>query len=231
MSEQLLAPIDPYYLLDNDPYELVVLAAGGDEDAQTLLAEMEQEAHFCHKFRDLTVVAYFETYDDESYGGSSVQPSHHDIRRVWEALAEYNTEIPDNADEAWIVREFCDATDAISVVSLAQHQADQTERERCKLESYVAKVARNAGIDAKATSEVLDALQALCDDAQSDLEGAREDGLCIGMGATVETWHDHCDGIRERGSQARDAMDWVAANAPLAWAAWVDKRQAEDDQS
>jgi hypothetical protein len=58
----------------------------------------------------------------------------------------------------------------------------------------------------------------------SKIEGAYEDGLCIGMGATVETWYDHMDGLKESHCKAAcfagDVIEWIQDELPMLWAQW-----------
>ncbi len=145
---------------------------------------------------------------------------------VWEDITEgrWATEIPADATTDRIKEIFADCcSDCINVLTDDEFRAHNDRKEREELESYVALVARRAKIDPKDTSAVLDALQCALDDAQADLEGAWEDRLCIGFGATVESLNDHCDGIRERGNEAQRAIDYLAKNAPLAYAVWAEK--------
>lgn len=50
------------------------------------------------------------------------------------------------------------------------------------------------------STEFLEALQEHLDERRGEwdrrIEGAREDGLCIGMGVTVDQWYDHMDGLQ-----------------------------------
>lgn len=178
---------------------------------------------FLEKFKNVMFRPFFV---DEETG--QVQPSHAtSAQSVWEDIAEHSrwpTDIPEDADIQRVKELWTDVlSDCINVLTEDEYQAHNARQERQELESYVANVARNANIDPKDTNALLDALQAVIDGAESDLEGAREDGLCIGMGATPEQWYDHCDGIRERGNEARRAIDWLATNAPLAYAAWKER--------
>lgn len=179
---------------------------------------------FLAKFDGLRVVPFFEP-DPESLSSGPERGRVMDAQACWEAITEgrWATEVPTDADEQRVIELVTDSIDCISLVTEAEMKKRQQQEERQELESYVARVARNANADPKDTSAVLDALQRVIDGAENDLEGAREDGLCIGFGATPETWQDHCDGIRERGNEARRAIDWLAANAPLAYAAWAER--------
>jgi len=111
------------------------------------------------------------------------------------------------------------------------HEARQQAEKRQKLEGIAKEVAARHGVTVDSL-EFIAAVESDIENIRQDAEdrqyGMREDGLCIGWGATPEQWQDEYNAVATHASSQTgtlsDVLEWLATECPLLWAKYQESK-------
>lgn len=130
---------------------------------------------------------------------------------------------------------YCDYSTFMTKAQYELEMRKQEEAEKAlhlkKMNAWVKQFSNERGLSSMSVEFIQalrDHLDGKMDEWQSRIDGAKEDGLCIGMGASVESWYDHMDGLRighDRCADfADDVWDWCHEELPMLMAKWKEQQ-------
>jgi hypothetical protein len=111
------------------------------------------------------------------------------------------------------------------VETLEQFDKRQSEKRRRELESAASEIARRYGCEVSSEA-FIEACHSELERFKDYRQGMREDGLCIGWGATYEEWSDEYNYSRSDSAHVEDILEWLATECPLLWAKYQESKLA-----
>lgn len=114
----------------------------------------------------------------------------------------------------------------LCIGSQAEIEAQRVEEERQKLERTASQLAGELGLRID-SFEFIAALESRMQAERDHRYGMREDGLCMGMGVTVEQWMDDFNYSQSVESSWGDILDFLNSHCPLLMAQYRERKLAQ----
>ena len=197
---------------------------------------------FMERFGYLVLVPIF-VVDDDMGQSTKGEGKEMDAEAIWETItSQYgslaiseelcitgaNPTVSSVEDIKYFLEGCSGFSQTHSILTDVELAARKAEQRRLELEGWLSRFLMQYQINPKDVGATLDALDAELERLQSYREGMREDGLCIGYGVNSEQWHEEHSASTGDSDKVHQVIDWLAANAPLAYAKWNDGRGKEN---